>query len=325
VVVVHGGLLVAQGNENVWGNSLYSSTRSSPYYTNLVCGGKKQKLQRDDKGRLVLRWNYPIQCLYTDMELRKFHRFFGHRSVDAIIKSLQAAGYDDMEPDTRAKRMDISRECASCQLNKAKPRHFSTSSHHLGNRFNHVIEVDLVSLSDGADVHIAYTWTRFNAGRFKFARTNPTAGDIWRVIRQCWLEAFVGPPDVIRVDQGTKHFHYFMNTACVFNGIDLRRVPTEAAWCIGNLKRNHAPLRDAYEKIKSELPDLGREDWISMAIKTMNDTVDDSGFSPTFVVFGTTPRPFPALSREVAPIHADRLHAMQLARRMIETTRQRKS
>jgi hypothetical protein len=31
VYVVHGGLLVAPGKENVWGNSLYSNTRSSPY------------------------------------------------------------------------------------------------------------------------------------------------------------------------------------------------------------------------------------------------------------------------------------------------------
>jgi hypothetical protein len=31
LVVVHGGLLVARGKEKVWGNSLYSNTRSSPY------------------------------------------------------------------------------------------------------------------------------------------------------------------------------------------------------------------------------------------------------------------------------------------------------
>jgi hypothetical protein len=31
VVVVHGGLLVARGKEKVWGHSLYSNTRSSPY------------------------------------------------------------------------------------------------------------------------------------------------------------------------------------------------------------------------------------------------------------------------------------------------------
>jgi hypothetical protein len=31
--VVHGGVLVARGKENVLGNSLYSNTRSSPYYS----------------------------------------------------------------------------------------------------------------------------------------------------------------------------------------------------------------------------------------------------------------------------------------------------
>jgi hypothetical protein len=31
--VVRGGLLVARGKENVWYNSVYSTTRSSPYYS----------------------------------------------------------------------------------------------------------------------------------------------------------------------------------------------------------------------------------------------------------------------------------------------------
>jgi hypothetical protein len=33
ISVVHEGLLVARGKEKVWDNSLYSTTRSSPYYS----------------------------------------------------------------------------------------------------------------------------------------------------------------------------------------------------------------------------------------------------------------------------------------------------
>jgi hypothetical protein len=33
IYVVHGGLLVARGKEKVWYNSVYSTTRSSPYYS----------------------------------------------------------------------------------------------------------------------------------------------------------------------------------------------------------------------------------------------------------------------------------------------------
>jgi hypothetical protein len=79
-----------------------------------------------------------------------------------------------------------------------------------------------------------------------------------------------------------------MNTACAFHGIKLDPIPTEAAWRVGTVERKHSLIRHANDSIKRELPSMSKEEWLQMAVKTVNDTVDVSGVSPTYAVFGAT-------------------------------------
>jgi hypothetical protein len=248
----------------------------------LFIDGRGQKLARDEKNRLVLKWKYRVECLYIDRELHKFHRAFGHTSVDRIMKSLQAADYSQQDEGTRSKLQDIERTCESCQYNSSRPKHFhfSISQHYLGNRFNHVVEVDIFKVDDGEVLHVNCTGTGFTAARFMSQR-NATAEEIWRLIRLCWIDVYVGPPDGIRVVQGSNLWKSFMNTACAFHGIKLDPIPTEAAWRVGTAERKHSLTRHAYDSIKREVPSMSKEEWLQMAVKTVNDTVDVSGVSPT--------------------------------------------
>jgi hypothetical protein len=124
----------------------------------LFIDGWGQKLARDEKNRLVLKWKYRVECLYTDRELLKFHRAFGHTSVDRIMKSLHAADYSQLDEGTGSKLQDIERKCECCQYNSSRPKHFSISQHYLGNRFNHVVEVDIFKVDTPRYLH----WYRFH-------------------------------------------------------------------------------------------------------------------------------------------------------------------
>jgi hypothetical protein len=54
-----------------------------------------------------------------------------------------------------------------------------------------------------------------------------------------------------------------------------------------------------------------------MAVKDVNDSVGPSGLNPTFAVFGTAARHFPALHKDDAVTHADRVRALEAARRAV--------
>jgi hypothetical protein len=91
-----------------------------------------------------MKWQYVPTALFTDMELRKFHRSYGYASVDKIIAALEEAGYEGLPPGTREKLADITRRCEPCQHTATKPRHFSISLNWQGARFNHVVQVNVV-------------------------------------------------------------------------------------------------------------------------------------------------------------------------------------
>lgn len=176
-------------------------------------------LHVDVDGRSVIRWGYAASALFTDSELRRFHQSYGHNSVDKIMLSLQEAGFDELPESTREKMNDIARQCDAYQRNTVKPRHFSISLNWRGQTFNHVILADVVHFDDGDLVHVIDSATRLNAAKFTQSTKNPTGVEIWNAIKLCWIDVYLGPPDVLQVDQGRNFNATFVQTACAMNGI----------------------------------------------------------------------------------------------------------
>ena len=67
-------------------------------------------------------------------------------------------------------------------------------------------------------------------------------------------------------------------------------MPIEAHNSIGLVERYHVPLRRTYDIISKELPLLGKEERLQIAVKTINDTAGPDGLMPTLLVFDTYPR-----------------------------------
>lgn len=260
---------------------------------------------------------YKRYCRDTEAELRKFHRSYGHQPSGRIIAALQEAGFDDLSEDTKEKLDDIARHCDPCQRHRQKPRHFSVFLKWQGMRYNYVLIVDIAHFQDGAVVHIIDAATGYNAARFTPSRINPPGKEVWAIIRDAWINTYVGAPDVLRFDAGTNVTSAFIQTACALNGIRFEAIPVEAPWRIGALERAHAPLEKAYDMLKQDL-DLSREELLQMAVKVVNDSVGVSGVSPTMHVFGSAARHFPALSKHAATTHAERMEAMTRCQSVVE-------
>ena len=85
-----------------------------------------------------------------------------------------------------------------------------------------------------------------------------TADALQEALRLCWIDVYLGPPDLIVHDAGKN----FMAKAFKANADQLhirtKAVPIEAPHSMSIVERYHAPIRRAYNIIKAEAPNLNR-------------------------------------------------------------------
>lgn len=78
---------------------------------------------------LIHRWRPGDMAfsLYTETELRKLHRVFGHPTVSSFTNLLRRARPDDMTADIRKAVEEIAKQCLTCATNSSRPRRFKTT------------------------------------------------------------------------------------------------------------------------------------------------------------------------------------------------------
>lgn len=111
--------------------TLWSRDRFNPEDNMYPRGPHKLSIYSD--GRCVVKWSFSVDALFTDADLRRFHRNYGHSSTEKIMLLLREAYVDDLPGDTKQKLQGIGRESDACQRNNVEPRHFSVSMYYRGN------------------------------------------------------------------------------------------------------------------------------------------------------------------------------------------------
>ncbi|EGY23394.1 uncharacterized protein VDAG_04832 [Verticillium dahliae VdLs.17] len=255
-----------------------------------------------------LAWNH-----LTDVELRRLHRRFGHPSVQRLHRVLQLSGH----PVELTALEELTKICRHCQLHAGRPTRFKFTLRD-DHEFNYEVIVDIMYLEGNKPVlHVVDSATSFNAARFL---KDISAKQTWDTLRLCWIDVYQGPPDWIVTDAG-KNFHsaVFKQSARSM-AISVKEMPIEAHNSVGKVERYHAPLRRAYDIIRSEDPSTSPELALKMAVKSINDTAGPNGLVPTLLVFGSYPRmtddsaPSPTTTQRVeavrkATAEIRRLHA----------------
>jgi hypothetical protein len=262
------------------------------YYNNLrnvlVTRTKEVPVARQF-GHLFLLWDSSLQtylsesfdlnlCYLTDVELQHLHRRFGHPSVERLQKVLDRAGHDT----EKGVLEHLTKYCHYCQKHSRSPGRFWFTLRD-DVEFNYCIIVDIMYISGDPLLHVVDEGTRFQTGRWL---QNISAKHTWDVLRMCWIDTYLGPPDLITSDAGknfvSKEFKEYANTV----GIRTKAVPVEAHNSIGMVERYHGPLRRVYQIIVVELPGIDRDAALQMAFKALNDTAGPDGLVPTLLVFG---------------------------------------
>ncbi len=259
---------------------------------------------------LIHRWGKGdiAYSLYTESELRKLHRVFGHPTVSALFKLLQQARGSEIDKSVRETLEEISKSCITCAVNATKPRRFKLTVGTDDLRFNHIVAMDVMYLNGRPVLHVVDEATHFGAALFL---KNQSTKSIWKAFLKCWTRIYLGPPDFLQVDQGTNFISSEFGECAKAEGITVLKAPIESANTMSHVERYHAPLRSAYKKIRDSLPRSETDDeCLQLAVKAVNDTIGPEGLIPTLLVFGAIPRP---ATTEQSKCQMERAKALDLA------------
>ena len=149
----------------------------------------------------------------------------------------------------------LTKYCHFCQKHGRSPGRFRfTLKEDI--TFNYYVIVDIMYISGKPLLYIVDKATRFQTGRWL---QDISARHTWDVLRMCWIDTYLGPPDLIAHDAGknfiSKEFKQYTGTL----GISTKAAPVKAHNLIRIVKRYHGPIRYIYQIITTEMPEIDKE------------------------------------------------------------------
>ena len=239
--------------------------------------------------------------LLNGHEIRRLHCRFGHPSAEKLYRVLERSGHNDVN----RKAIDhLTKYCSYCQKYGRSPGRFKfTLCKDLD--FNHSVYVDIMYINGSPVLHIIDEATRYQAACWL---QNISAKHTWDILRTCWIDTYIGPPEYITHDAGRNFISKEFQQYATAMAISTKAVPVEAHWSVGLIERAHSALQRAYQIITDECKDIQKELALQMAVKAVNNTAGPDGLVPTLLVYGAYPRmsnldpPAPSIMEQAAAI-----------------------
>ncbi|RKF72448.1 hypothetical protein GcM1_248171 [Golovinomyces cichoracearum] len=196
----------------------------------------------------------------SDTELRHLYKRLGHPSVERLHKLLESSNH---EVDKVALGR-LTGYCSHCQKHGKSPGRFRFTLRD-DFQFKYVILVDVMYIGINPVLHVIDEYTRFQAARWL---QNVSAKHTWDQLRSCWIDTYLGPPDLITHDTGKNFVSQEFRQYAHDLGTTTKVIPVEAHWSI----------------------ELDKDMQLQMAVKAINDTAGPNALVPTLLVFGAYPR-----------------------------------
>lgn len=227
-------------------------------------------------------------ALYTEEELRKIHRVFGHPSLEATWKLPKRASGGNLQLSARSTIAKIAEACDVCRMAASKPRRFKVTIGADGLCFNARVQEDTMFIRVKPVIHKVYEATYFSAAAFLRSQT---AKEVWKAIQNIWVLVYMGPPDYLVVDQGSNYISSELKLNAEAEGVRIDEAPIEIPGAVGTVERYNAPLRSGYERIRAYAKDNTiDQECLKMAVFDVNATVGPEGLCPILLFFVEIPR-----------------------------------
>ena len=150
--------------------------------------------------------------------------------------------------------------------------------------------MDIFYLDSKPVLHVVDEATAFNAAKFL---KDISAESIWRALKECWMDAYIGLPQGITHDAGKQFTAREFQSNAAMLAIKCNTAPVESHGTVGMVEKYHTPLRRDWNVIEMDIParnETERSANLQTAVKAVNDSAGPNGLVPTLLVFGAMPR-----------------------------------
>lgn len=137
-------------------------------------------------------------------------------------------------------------------------------------------------------LHIIDMGTAFQNGGFINYIDSETT---YKMVLKHWVDVYERAPDYIYTGSGTSFNSVLFHEQAASMGTIVRKALTEGHDRIELVERSREYLCTVYDKLRTDLPNIKKEEKLSMAFRAINDLPSaESGISPTTSVFGVYPK-----------------------------------
>lgn len=156
---------------------------------------------------------------FTTAEMRKIHRHFLHAHPEKVFEVLRRADPDGVAGEDLENLQRIRRKCDVCQRMADAPRRFRVALPGTDCVFNRYVCLDLMSTESQSGLYVVEMVTKYSAACFL---SGEKSSNICKALLKILVNAYVGYPDLIAVDQGPQFTIGEWATILVTHGIAMR-------------------------------------------------------------------------------------------------------
>lgn len=214
------------------------------------------------------------------MEQKRLRQHFGHPSTDKLYKLLRCANADAVNEDTLRAQQKIEKRRHSCPVYAQRPRLFKFTFRDR-NEFNHTFYAAIFILRKRP----FSMWSV----RLLITKVQDGLPNIYKssmALRLCWIDFYLGPPDIIAHNAGRKYMAVSFSSNADSLYICTKAIPVESVNSMKIVELYHQPIRRTFSIICMNSPHTDLYAALQMAVEAVNNSVGPEGLVPTVLVYG---------------------------------------
>lgn len=152
---------------------------------------------------------------------------------------------------------------------------------------NHNVFVEIFYINKNPILNVVAETTHYQTARWL---PNVTTDTVWRAMRVCWVDVYLGTPDIVAHHAGKQSISKVFQTNAALLHITTKSAPIESPNPMSYAERYHTPMWHAYKIVLAETVELDTEAALQIAVKSVNDSIGPDGQVRTLLVYGALPR-----------------------------------
>ena len=223
---------------------------------------------------------------------KKLHVQFGHADGKRLVDLLHDAGVVDSQFEKLV--YEVEKNCETCLQHKRKKPH-SAVGFSLGKEFNHVVSLDLKTISGHLCLHMIDNATRFSMSiRIPSKHKEVIVDHVFKH----WIQTF-GRPQYFLSDNGGEFNNKLFRELGNALSTEILTTGAESPWSNGITERHNALIAKMVLQILAST-DVSFDMALGWSVAAKNSLKNVHGYSPNQLVFGRNPN-FPISLNSALP------------------------